>query len=85
VNLLGEANVDVIKQAVWSCIQEEPTKFGKCTLYDIGAYPEPPICKKLTWKMSEPWAVRTEDEDRKLKEIVEKAKAASLKKEGLEK
>lgn len=75
INLLGEMRVEVIKEAVYSCYQEEPTKFRDYVLYDLGAYPEAPICHKITWRVSEPWTVRTEEEDRKLKEIIEKAKA----------
>jgi Tetrahydromethanopterin S-methyltransferase, subunit A len=32
----------IIHQAVWSCYQEEPVEFRGYTLYDPGAYPEPP-------------------------------------------
>ncbi len=44
----------VIEKAVWSCYQEEPVSFMGQTLYDIGAYPEPPICHKLESVLSQP-------------------------------
>jgi tetrahydromethanopterin S-methyltransferase subunit A len=47
-------NPKVIEKAVWSCYQEEPVVFMGYTLYDIGAYPEPAICHKITSKLSQP-------------------------------
>jgi hypothetical protein len=44
-------------------------------LYDHGAYPEPPICSKLTWRITQPWlAVTTEAEAEVLKSIRDSAK-----------
>jgi tetrahydromethanopterin S-methyltransferase subunit A len=61
VNLISEddpklgADAENVKKAVWSCIQEKPTRFMGHTLYDPGAWPKPPICQKLTMKITEPW------------------------------
>jgi tetrahydromethanopterin S-methyltransferase subunit A len=65
VNLLCEAgetdrgapglNPEVVGKAVWSCFQEEPVPFKGYTLYDMGAYPEPPLVQKVVWKASKPW------------------------------
>jgi hypothetical protein len=44
-----------VRKGVWSCLQEKPTRFMGYTLYDPGAWPEPPICQKLTMKITEPW------------------------------
>ena len=44
-----------VKKAVHACIQEKPTKFEQYTLYDPGAWPEPPICEKLSIRLAEPW------------------------------
>ena len=44
----------VIEKAVWSCYQEEPVVFMGYKLYDIGAYPEPAICRKIASKLSQP-------------------------------
>ncbi|MHC1566438.1 MAG: hypothetical protein ACXQTD_01555 [Candidatus Syntropharchaeia archaeon] len=46
---------EVVKKAVQACYQEEPTEFLGYTLYDPGAYPEPPLCGKLTWRVTKPW------------------------------
>jgi len=44
-----------VKKAIWSCIQEKPTEFMGHTLYDLGAWPEPAICQKITMRVTEPW------------------------------
>jgi len=54
IDLLGETNKEVVSKAVWSCYQEKPIKFMDYTLYDVGAYPEPAICCKTTWRIKKP-------------------------------
>ncbi|MHA2160234.1 MAG: tetrahydromethanopterin S-methyltransferase subunit A [Candidatus Thorarchaeota archaeon] len=44
-----------VKKAVHACIQEKPTKFEQYLLYDPGAWPEPPICEKISIRLAEPW------------------------------
>ncbi|MCJ7444430.1 MAG: tetrahydromethanopterin S-methyltransferase subunit A [Methanotrichaceae archaeon] len=61
INLLDEVNPDINKKGVWSCYQEEPTEFMGYNVYDYGAFPEPSICKKITWKITQPWTY-VEDE-----------------------
>lgn len=46
-------NPKEVEKAVWSCYQENPTEFRSYTLYDMGAYPEPPIHHKIVKKVSE--------------------------------
>lgn len=79
IDLLNEGNPEEIKKAVWACYQEEPTEFREYLLFDPGAYPEPPIVKPITWRITEPWKVVTNEEERRLKEIMEKAEAAGKK------
>ncbi|MFQ6050939.1 MAG: tetrahydromethanopterin S-methyltransferase subunit A [Candidatus Hydrothermarchaeota archaeon] len=62
IDLLNEGSPDVIREAVRSCYQEEPTEFMGYRLYDPGAYPEPPICGKITWKVREPWTYLEKDD-----------------------
>jgi predicted transcriptional regulator len=75
VDLIAENNTMIatdpeqVRQAVKSCYQELPTQFMSFTLYDIGAYPEPAICSKLTWRILRPWTVTTETETQVLKSI----------------
>ena len=55
VNLLNEGDPKVVREAVWSCYQEEPTRFQEYELFDPGAFPEEPICTTLTWRVRQPW------------------------------
>jgi tetrahydromethanopterin S-methyltransferase subunit A len=67
VNMLGEPgetnrstpglDPKVVGKAVWSCFQEAPVQFQGYSLYDMGAYPEPPLVQKVVWKASKPWEV----------------------------
>lgn len=65
---------DQLRQAVKSCYQESPAEFMSFKLHDIGAYPEPAICSKLTWRILKPWTVTTEEEARVLESIQDSAK-----------
>ena len=47
---------ETVRRAVQSCYQEEPTRFLDYMVYDLGAYPEPPICSRITWRVMRPWA-----------------------------
>jgi len=46
INIQFEAAPDLVKKAVWSCYQESPVEFRDHSLYDPGAYPEPPLSGK---------------------------------------
>jgi hypothetical protein len=70
-----------ISKAIWSCIQEKPTKFMSYTLYDPGAYPKPPICRKITLRITEPWRPDISEEQSKVLEGIKKATQARGKKE----
>jgi len=76
VNLLNEVYPEIIKKGVWSCYQEEPTEFMGYTVYDYGAFPEPPICTKITWKITQPW---TYIEDEKQLAVIRKIQEAAKK------
>lgn len=71
IDLQFEGDPEVIRNAVWSCYQEEPVKFRDYTLFDIGAYPEEPLSGKITWRVTMPWSVPG---DKKEEEALEKAK-----------
>lgn len=70
---------EVVKKAVRSCYQEEPTRFLNYTVCDVGAYPEPPILSKITWRITRPWAHYSESDAKKMKRIQEMV-AAQVKK-----
>lgn len=70
---------EVIKEVVCCCYQEKPTGFMKWTLYDPGAFPEPPMCFKITWRIEKPWTVHSEEENMTLKKIGDAAAQRTLK------
>jgi len=78
INLLNEGHPDIIRKVVWSCYQEKPTRFQDYTLYDPGAFPEDPICRKITWRVTRPELEPKTEEERKqtqkLKEMMERIK-----------
>lgn len=72
IDLQFQGDPELIRQAVWSCYQEEPVEFRGYTLYDLGAYPEPPLSGSITWRVMKPWAEPASEEERK---ALERAKA----------
>jgi len=80
VDLIAENRTDIatdpeqVRQVVRSCYQESPVEFMSFKLYDLGAYPEPAFCSKLTWRILKPWTVATEEEARILISIQDSAK-----------
>jgi len=77
VNLISEddprqgMNPENVKKAIWSCIQEKPVEFLGYSLYDPGAWPEPPICQKISMKVTEPWRPELSEKE---KEVIERIK-----------
>jgi len=72
VNLLNRGTPDLVRNAIWSCYQENPTQFEDYTLYDIGAYTEDPISGKLTWRVTNPVAKPKDDDERRQREALQK-------------
>ena len=54
IDLVNEGSPEVIRDAVWSCYQEKPTRFKNYDLWDMGAYEAEPICTPITWKITNP-------------------------------
>jgi tetrahydromethanopterin S-methyltransferase subunit A len=77
-------NESVIRQAVWSCYQETPTEFRSYSLYDPGAYPDPPLNGKITWKVTQPWSEPKDEKEREAKQkaldLMERIKESARKK-----
>ena len=59
---------NVIRKAVWSCYQENPVEFRGQMLFDPGAFPEPALSGKLTWKVTQPWSEPGDDSERAAKQ-----------------
>jgi len=81
IDLQFEHDPEVIRQAVWSCYQEEPVEFRGYSLYDPGAYPEPPLSGSITWRVFQPWAQPADDAEfearNKTNDLIERLKAKS--------
>lgn len=72
VNLLNEGDPELIRLAVCACFQERPTRFRDYELHDPGAYPEPPLDGKITWRINEPYKEPKNEQER---QEIEKGKA----------
>ena len=63
IDLLNEGSVDLVREAVSACYQEEPTEFRGYRLFDTGALKKPPLSGKITWRVTHPEKEpRTEEE-----------------------
>ena len=90
VDLVDEGDPRLVRDAVWSCYQEEPTPFREHMLFDPGAFPGEPMCASIAWRIRQPWyAPRNADEqaavDRMqelMAKIKEKTEAKRRMKEG---
>ncbi|MFH1968902.1 MAG: tetrahydromethanopterin S-methyltransferase subunit A [Verrucomicrobiota bacterium] len=80
VDLINEGLPDVVRQAVQACYQERPTPFRGYMLHDPGAFPEPPLSGKLTWRVTHPETEPKSEEERgqkqKLSVLMERVKKA---------
>jgi tetrahydromethanopterin S-methyltransferase subunit A len=54
IDLINEGSDEVLRQAVCACYQEKPTPFRGYMLHDPGAFPEPPLSGKITWRVTHP-------------------------------
>jgi hypothetical protein len=68
ISLLDEGDPELLRRAVWSCIQEEPVSFQDYTLCDPGAYAEGPLSGQLTWRVTRPQAEPKDEAEREQRE-----------------
>jgi tetrahydromethanopterin S-methyltransferase subunit A len=64
IDLVDEGRPDVLCEAVRACYQERPTPFRGALLHDPGAYEEPPISRRITWRVLDPAREPKSDEER---------------------
>ena len=64
VDLVDEGRAKVIREAVRACYQEEPTPFRDLLLRDVGAFEEPPVGGRITWRVADPAKEPKTDEER---------------------
>ena len=55
IDLQFRGTPETVRNAVWACYQEEAVDFEGMRVYDIGAYPGPPLSGKITERVLEPW------------------------------
>lgn len=72
IDLQFEGDPREIRQAVWSCYQEEPVQFRQYQLCDPGAFAELGLNGKITWNVTQPWSLPEDDGE---KQALEKAQA----------
>jgi tetrahydromethanopterin S-methyltransferase subunit A len=81
VSLIDEGDPELLRRAVWSCYQEAPTEFRGQDLCDPGAYPEPPLSGRLTWRVTKPELEPKDESERdqrdKLRELMQRLGRAS--------
>lgn len=71
IDLVNEGSPDILRQCVWSCFQESPTKFRDYTLFDPGAFPGEPLSGRITWRVTNPEREPKSDQERLQKEKFE--------------
>lgn len=64
IDLINEGSPDVLCEAVVACYQEKPSPFRDQLLHDPGAISEPPMCAKITWRVTRPEREPKNDEER---------------------
>ena len=71
IDLINEGSPELLREAVAACYQEEPTGFRDYILHDSGAFPEPPLSSKFTWRVTHPEREPRSEEDRQQAEKVQ--------------
>jgi tetrahydromethanopterin S-methyltransferase subunit A len=86
IDLQFEGDPDVIRKAVWACYQEQPVEFRDYSLFDPGAYDEPPLSGTITMRVTQPWLELPSDNERdaiqKAEKLIARLKAKSKAKLG---
>jgi tetrahydromethanopterin S-methyltransferase subunit A len=68
INLLNQGDPELLRRAVWSCYQEQPTSFQNYTLSDPGAYPGGSLAGQITWRVTRPQAEPKDEGERQQRE-----------------
>ena len=84
IDLQFEGDPEIIRKAVWSCYQEKAVEFRGYSLYDPGAFLQPPLSGSITMKVTNPWVDQPEEKERdaieRAKALIEQLKARSKQK-----
>jgi tetrahydromethanopterin S-methyltransferase subunit A len=88
IDLVDKGDPELLRRAVWSCFQEEPTSFQNYTLSDPGAYIETPLSGQFTWRVTRPQAEPKDEAEReqreKLRALMARVKQGAEKKRARE-
>ena len=86
IDLIDEGRPEVIREAVQACYQEDPTPFREHLLHDIGAYGEPPISGRITWRVTDPTREPKSEEERagleRIRALMDRVRKASEARQG---
>jgi tetrahydromethanopterin S-methyltransferase subunit A len=78
IDLQFKGTPETVRQAVWSCYQEQPVEFQGRMVYDVGAYSQPPLSGKITSRVMEPWKQPQNEQEqtavRKMEEWIERVR-----------
>ncbi|HUT61471.1 MAG TPA: tetrahydromethanopterin S-methyltransferase subunit A [Phycisphaerae bacterium] len=81
IDLVNEGSPEVIREAVCACYQERPTLLRGYELHDPGAYPQPPLSGKITWRIRNPAREPKTDEERgqmrQLQDLMDRVKRSA--------
>jgi Tetrahydromethanopterin S-methyltransferase, subunit A len=74
------------EKIICNIVANPTVEFCGYALYDVGAYPEPPLAGRITWRVAQPWAEPPDDKEReavrKAQELIERLKARNRKDQG---
>jgi tetrahydromethanopterin S-methyltransferase subunit A len=65
IDLVNEGSLELLREVVWRCFQEEPVSFRQYQLWDPGAFGKPPLSGTLTWRVTSPEREPKDDEERR--------------------
>jgi tetrahydromethanopterin S-methyltransferase subunit A len=86
IDLQFQGTPDSVRRAVWSCYQERPVEFEGKKVYDIGAFPQPPLSGRITSRVREPWKQPQDEGEqeavRKRKEWIQQVRKKQLERNG---
>lgn len=85
IDLQFKGTPATVRQAVWSCYQEQPTEFMGYLVCDVGAYPQPALSGKITQRVMQPWNLPADEKEqaavRKMQEMVKRIRDRKAKSE----
>jgi len=86
IDLVDDGRPEMVRAAVQACYQEEPTPFLGYLLHDPGAYGEPPIGGRITWRVTDPSREPKDEDERaafeRIRAMMDRVSKATTKRHG---